>query len=339
MATPSGSESVVKIHDELPRQSEPCVVAIGTFDGLHRGHQKILDNALEIGRGRSLPVAVLTFEPDPETVLNEVPPTERRLLTREDKMTILSDLGFDVVYEVEFDRSFASKAPEQFVDEVLVERLNARAVCVGYNFRFGHGREGNTELLRRRLPERDVALDVTPPVRYQGEPVSSTRIRQSVRQGRVKEARSLLGRPYTVHETLQAGEGRGRSIGFPTFNFPVTKTLHPRRGVYLVWLGTEKRRPSVANFGFHPTVGSSPRALLEVHVLDDPPPYEPGDQTHVYFGGFVREEREFDSVESLKQRIQRDVREARDRFKRLDRPHPLRPGGVRARGEAESPPG
>ncbi len=328
----------MKIRSELPEESSPCVLAIGTFDGLHRGHRKILRNALETGRDRSLPVAVLTFEPDPETVLNGIPPTDRRLLTREDKMTILNDLGFDLVYEVAFDRAFASQTPEHFVDEVLVERLHARVVCVGYNFRFGHDREGNTKLLRRRLRGFDIDVDVVSPVTHRGDPVSSSRIRQSVRQGRMQRARTLLGRPYTVHETLKTGEGRGRSIGFPTFNFPVTKTIHPRRGVYLVWLGTEQRRASVANFGVHPTVGSSTQALLEVHVLGEPPPYEPGERTHIYFGGFVREERDFDSVEALKQQIDRDVNEARDRFEQLDRPRPLLPGSARASGGAGSSP-
>lgn len=313
----------MEVIDGIPDASSAQVVAVGTFDGLHQGHRAILDGALDHARREGLPAAVLTFEPDPVTVLKGTEPTQRRLLTPEDKRAILKGLGFDRVYEVSFDEDFAATSAEDFVNEILVDRLNAAAVFVGYDFRFGSNRTGDTDYLTTTLDEHGVETVVQEPVKAGGDPVSSTRIRGLLQDGNVRDARQLLGRPYVVNEEIQAGEGRGQSIGFPTLNFPLTKTLHPRTGVYAVWLGTENRFPAVANFGFHPTVGRSDEALLEVHVLDETPAFGPGDTTHVYFGSFIRDERNFDSVDELTEQIDRDVSQARMDFEELERPEKI----------------
>ncbi len=313
---------------ELPSSSEKQAEAIGVFDGIHRGHRVILQRALDEADRRGLPSAVLTFEPDPHQVLEGASPTQRRLLTREDKMNILSQLGFDRCYEVEFTREFAATPPDEFLDDVLLRRLNVRVVVVGEDFRFGHRREGDTSLLRSRLESHGVRVHVESSLELDGRAVGSTRIRQHLRNGEVRDARLLLGRPYAVHEAIQTGEGRGQKIGFPTFNFPLTRTIHPRQGVYMVWLGTRERAPAVANFGRHPTVGAAEEPLLEVHALDDPPPFEAGDTTHVYFEAFVRPETAFESIEELKEQIRRDVDEAREAFREVDPPAALPTGLV-----------
>lgn len=308
------------IVQEIPDTAPEQILAVGTFDGLHRGHRAILTGALRRARNEGLPASVLTFEPDPVTVLRGTPAVERRLLTSEDKRDILKGIGFDRLYEVPFDEDFAATPADEFVHSILVDRLSASAVFVGYNFQFGRDREGDTDYLTEALGDHGIDAVIQEPVTLGGDPVSSTRIRGLLKEGDVSEARRLLGRPYIVHEDIQAGDGRGQSIGFPTLNFPLTKTLHPRLGVYAVWLGTKQRFPAVANFGYHPTVGRSDEALLEVHVLDETPELDPGDATHVYFGSFIRDERDFDSVEELTDQIDRDVERARSDFERLERP-------------------
>lgn len=306
----------------LPDESEAQMLAIGTFDGLHTGHVSILNSVVRRSREKRRPAAVLTFEPDPAMLLQNQRPTDRRILTRDDKHTLLRRIGIDRLYEVPFNHEFASLSTREFVRNVLVERLGAREVFVGYDFQFGHNRQGDTQVLEEELASYSVTLNVHEPVRVDGEPVSCTRIRGLIRAGKVQDARRLLNRPYTVHETVQEGEGRGQSMGFPTLNFPVLQTLHPRVGVYLVWLGSEERVPSLANFGYHPTVGRSEEPLLEVHALDPPPNLSAGDSTHVYFERFLREEKSFDSVDSLTEQIQRDVDTAEKAFTELEPPEP-----------------
>lgn len=301
----------------------PHVIAVGTFDGLHRGHRAILERAIDDAQTRGLPSAVLTFEPDPVTVLQGMGPEERRLLTREDKIGILSRIGFDKIYEIEFDREFAAIPAQTFVNSILLDRLYARSVHVGFNFRFGHERKGDTALLRDVLDSQGAELTVQDPVEIDGLTVSSTEIRKRIRNGNVKEARKLLGRPYLVYETLERGEGRGQSIGFPTFNFPLRRTLHPRRGVYVVWLESDRLHPAVANFGRHPTVGESDEPLLEVHVLNEPPQLEIGDRSHVHIARFLRAEEDFESVEQLKDQIEIDKERAREIHDSLTEPDSL----------------
>ncbi|MFB6344592.1 MAG: hypothetical protein ABEK50_02290 [bacterium] len=181
--------------DYLPDSSPKQVLAVGTFDGIHRGHQAILQGALDRARDEDLPASVVTFEPDPVTVLKGTPPTERRLLTFEDKRAILNHLGFDRMYALPFDEDFASTSAQSFVESILVERLNAASVHVGYNFRFGRNREGDTEFLRKGLNNHGIDAVIQDPIVAGGDPVSSTRIRSLLKDGSPAEARRLLGRP------------------------------------------------------------------------------------------------------------------------------------------------
>jgi len=266
---------------------------------------------------------VLTFDPDPVFFFRSMPVTDRKILTRHDKNAILNDLGFDVVYEIQFDEEFASTTPREFVDAILLDRLRADSVHVGFNFRFGLKRKGDTEQLQKLLEEYGTTLTVQDPVEVDGETVSSSKIRELIRGGNVEEARGLLGRSYVAYEVLRTGDGRGSEIGFPTFNFPMQRTLHPCPGVYTVWLEADRLYPAVANFGRHPTVGDAEQPLLEVHVLDTPPELEPGAEAHVHFGSFLRDEEEFDSVKELKEQISTDVREARRHHENLVEPQPI----------------
>jgi riboflavin kinase/FMN adenylyltransferase len=309
-----------------PDEAAPSGVqslAVGTFDGLHRGHREILGNALGDAAGTKRRAGVVTFEPDPVLFFQSTSVTERRILTRYDKIAILEKLGFDVMYEIQFDEDFASRSPKEFVEAILLDRLQAGSVHVGFNFRFGSKRKGDTEQLQELLQDHGATLTVQDPVQVGGETVSSSRIRELIRDGHVEEARRLLGRPYIAYEVLREGDGRGREIGFPTFNFPMQRTLHPRPGVYAVWLEADGLYPAVANFGRHPTVGNAEEPLLEVHVLDAPPELEPGDEAHVHFGSFLRDEQEFDGLTELKNQISRDVQNARQYHNNLDEPQTI----------------
>lgn len=313
----------MEIFKNTSHNNDSLSLAIGTFDGIHPGHKSIIRAAIQSANEHSIPSAVLTFEPDPVTVLSDKSSEDRRLLTRMDKISILNDLGVDKVFELEFNQQFATTSASDFIHSLLIDNLNVQEVCVGYDFRFGKGREGNTEFLRKHLENNDVRVQILEPVSVNDKPLSSSRIREYIKSGQVKQARSLMGRPYVVCESLQKGEGRGKSIGFPTMNFPIQNTIHPRKGVYLVWFGREQRIPSIANFGYHPTVGSSDEALLEVHTLHSPPESNPGQTYHIYFEEFLREEKDFESIDHLKKQIQKDTDVARNRFQELSKPHEI----------------
>ncbi len=284
-------------------------LAVGTFDGLHPGHLAVLKRALEESVRQGLRPAVLTFRPEPELVLTDSKPTERRLLNLDDKQTLLRNLGFRAIYEVEFTREFASWSPERF-GNWLVEEGNARHVSVGYDFRYGHRRRGTTDQLSNQLQGSGSGVSVAEPVSVDDEPVSSSTIRQTLREGEPDRAAELMSRPYTVRGTIQTGDGRGGTIGFPTMNLPIEDTLHPRRGVYLVRAGPHLEEFGVANFGRRPTVDSDGDFVLEVHLLDPERVWEPGDRIRVSLTDFLRPEKEFSSVEELTEQIERDVRRA-----------------------------
>jgi riboflavin kinase/FMN adenylyltransferase len=320
----------VNIYQSPPDRTTPEVLVIGTFDGLHRGHRYLISRARESTEQAGCPLGVMTFNPDPEFVLSGADPTERRILRRGDKMAILSDMDVDHVYEIPFDEEFSRVTAEEFIEEYLVETLDLNKLCVGDNFRFGRDRNGSAEMLRNQLGRRNIDVDVVGPLEDEGQVVSSTRIREAIRDGRMEMARELLGRPYITHESVREGEGRGREIGFPTFNFAVDHTIHPAMGVYSVWLGNRELEPAVANFGRRPTVSGDDSPVLEVHCLDQPPSLSVGDRSHVYFVEHLREEVDFDGIDALQQQIEEDVRAARNSLESQPRPTTIgnEPAGV-----------
>lgn len=298
----------------LPDDSEPRLLILGTFDGLHRGHQKVISQGLKRAEEEGLPSTVVTFDPEPEAYFEDIPPGQRRLLTREDKLNIINDLGIDSCVELEFSAEFAELEPAEFVKSILIEKLNAAVICAGFNYNFGARGQGTTSQLRDLASTEGFELELCPPVEFAGRPVSSSRIRNLIKRGKMQPARDLLTRPYTVYETAQAGRARGRELGFPTLNFTLTGTIRPCPGVYLTWLGTKKRRPAVANYGSTPTFEGRSEPLLEVHVIDREPELGVGDRTHVYFEKFQRQEMEFDSATKLVEQIEEDVELARSYF-------------------------
>lgn len=287
------------------------VVTIGNFDGLHIGHQKILRAVLKEALRLDVKAVALTFEPHPMKVL--APERGVKLLTPpEEKGRLMRHFGMDAFLEIRFTKDFARLAPDEFIEDVLVGTLGARAVIVGHNYAFGRGKKGTTALLRRRGKRHGFGVKVVRSALINGDVVSSSRIRSLISWGRVCEAASYLGRPYSITGTVVRGAGRGSSVvGFPTANLTTGNEVIPKEGVYAVIVGLEgKLYEGVSNIGKNPTFGPSGLSY-EVHILDFA-----GDITkkglRVYFIDRIRDERPFPDAEALGRQIAKDIARARE---------------------------
>lgn len=297
---------------DLPRG---CVVTIGNFDGVHRGHEMLLRGAVARARELEAPAVALTFEPHPEKVLR--PGSGLKLLsTRAQKAQLLQRLGIETLVEVGFDRRFAATTAEAFARDFLFGRLAPREVRIGANFRFGAGRQGDVEFLERM--GRLLGFEVVgfEPVMDNGGPISSSRIRREVGEGHMEEAWRLLDRPYYVDGTVYSGERMGRTFGFPTINVELENELCPPHGVYV----TAAHLPSfnrvfraVTNIGVRPTVYENYRVTVESHLLDfTADVYR--ERVRVYFMRRLRDEMVFPSSMDLVAQIRKDADASRQYF-------------------------
>ncbi|MBS0517209.1 MAG: bifunctional riboflavin kinase/FAD synthetase [Proteobacteria bacterium] len=298
-------------HDwrRVPAALQNGVVALGNFDGVHRGHQALLQHALDQAKALGVPLVALTFEPHPRRFF--VPDTAPfRLTLLAAKVRLLEQAGVHAVLAQQFDEAFAGLSPDEFVDDVLLAGLGARHVVCGYDFTFGARRGGNVEKLRKRGRERGFAVTVLEPVMREGEIYSSTRIREALRAGWASEAAELLGRPWEIEGIVEHGDQRGRAIGFPTANVALGEHLRPRFGVYAVRaLVDGKWMPGVANLGKRPTVGKL-QENFEVHLFDFSSDLY-GQILRVALAEFIRPEMKFNGLDSLKAQIAADGEAAR----------------------------
>ena len=301
---------------ESPSWHQP-VLALGNFDGVHRGHAKILENVRRRADECGVLAAVLTFDPHPARVIrpDKAPPL---LMTGSQKLSSLADAGMDGIAVVRFTDDISRWEPDVFVRAVLVDWLRVGEVWVGANFLFGHERTGNFSLLRSLGGRYGFSAEKIDPVRYRDFVVSSTRIRRLITEGRVDEASSLLGHHYILEGTVVGGEGRGREIGFPTANLSTDNALFPPNGVYVtaVLIG-EVIHSAVTNVGVRPTFGPHAAGpLVESHLLDvDRDIY--GAEIRVAFIQRLRAERVFPDTDALREQIARDCDEARALFSRI----------------------
>ncbi|MBM5811948.1 MAG: bifunctional riboflavin kinase/FAD synthetase [Gammaproteobacteria bacterium] len=287
-----------------------CAVAIGSFDGLHRGHQAILARLAEGGRERGLPLAVLTFEPHPREFL-QPGAAPARLLRLRDKAELLAARGIDQLRVLRFNAALSRWDGAAFVARVLTGALAARHVVVGERFSFGFERSGDVELLRAEGARRGFTVDEVPAYCVDGEPVSSTRLRAALAEGDLALARRLLGRDFRISGRVVDGRRLGRQLGFPTANLRLHRRVPPVAGVFAVRAtgGGLESRAAVASVGTRPTVGGT-EWLLEVYVFDfDGPLY--GERLDVDFIARLREERRYPDLESMKAQIREDARQAR----------------------------
>jgi riboflavin kinase/FMN adenylyltransferase len=293
------------------------VLTVGNFDGLHVGHQEILRIVTERARGRGGESAVYTFEPHPRKVLR--PQTAPKLLTTlEQKLERIEAAGVDVAVVERFDAEFARRSAEGFVREVLHARMRPEEVYVGYDFRFGHDREGSMRTLTELGPHLGFAVTIVPEVTVGGRDVNSTRIRELLAEGRVEEAGELLGRAYSVRGRVVEGDRRGRTLGFPTVNLAPENEVLPAQGVYAGRLrvldaGGGDALAAVINVGRRPTFKEAAEVLAEAHVIDWSGDLY-GARVELAFLHHLREERRFPDVEALRRQIEADRDAARTRL-------------------------
>jgi riboflavin kinase / FMN adenylyltransferase len=302
--------------DARPGRWVQPVLALGNFDGVHRGHRKILDRVERVASERGATSVVMTFDPHPPRVVrpDKAPPL---LMTTAQRLDAISAAGLQGAAIVRFTREMSMWTPEEFVKTVLVDWLRVAEVWVGANFLFGHDRAGNFTLLRALGATHGFKAEKIDPVRYKEFVVSSTRVRRLVAEGRVDEAGALLGHQYYIDGTVVEGDRRGRTIGFPTANLRSDNELLPPHGVYATTATIRGVvRASVTNVGVRPTVDSSGRTHVETHLFnfhDD----VYGQSMRVGFVQRIRDERAFESLDALRAQIGADCDRARVLFNQL----------------------
>ena len=307
-------ERTLDLGDEswLPPDVEGTVLTVGTFDGVHRGHQDVLARLAARARQRGLRSLLVTFEPHPLEVVN--PDAAPPLLTPgREKIAALAESGVDYVVVVPFTRALASYEASQFVDLVLRDRLRMRELFIGHDHGFGRGRAGDVRVLQALGAERGFDVDVVEPISApDGHPVSSTGIRRAVAGGDLQRAALALGRPYTATGSVVHGEKRGRLLGFPTLNvaLPSPRKLLPPEGVYAVRVCTPTGAyGGMLNLGPRPTFGDASRSL-EAHLFDVEGDWY-GQTVQIEFAARLRDTRRFDGVEALTAQLVRDAQHAR----------------------------
>ena len=290
-----------------------CVATIGSFDGVHLGHRAILQQLIDKSAEYDLPSVVVIFEPQPQEFFSgEQAPA--RLMRLREKVEAFVDAGIDQVFCLQFNRFLRSLSASDFIDQVLVSGLNAQCLVVGDDFRFGHDRSGNYQLLTQVGKQHGFEVLDTHTLEYQGERISSTRIREALEQADFVLAEELLGQPFCIKGRVVYGQRLGSQLGIPTANVNLHRYSAPLSGVYVVevlWNGL--CLPGVANVGVRPTVGDLIKPVLEVHLLDfDEPLY--GQRIQVEFKAKVREEAKFASIEDMVEEIHNDIAMARRYF-------------------------
>ena len=300
-----------------PKRLNPCVLVLGMFDGVHRGHQALLMRGDELAQEMDFPLCVLSFEPHPLCVLapEKAPPM---LNTLPEKARIMQSFGVDSLCITTFDRARADQSPEDFMAE-MVETYAPVVVVCGFNFTFGKGGKGNGKMLREYGKKHGFRTVIVPEVMVEGATVSSTRIRRVLAQGDIPMVNRLLGTAYTLSGRVENGKQVGRTMGFPTANvhLPRHKAL-PAYGVYDCWMETSDGtyHPAVVNVGRHPTLPEG-HVTVEAHVLTEDALDLYGQHVRLSFMRFQRAEIRFDSKEALQQQIAHDVEEAKAYFSKM----------------------
>lgn len=297
-----------------PDFPQGAAVTIGNFDGVHLGHKHILQKLRNEADKRNLPVAVVVFEPQPKEFFARVSDREPpcRISPLRTKLSLLEKTGcVDAVWVLRFNRRFAAMTAQEFIDSLLRRSLNTRYLLIGDDFRFGAGREGCFELLRR---QSGIQTERTPSVIVEDIRTSSTAVREALSDGRLEYAKKLLGHDYILSGKVKHGRKLGRTIDAPTANIQLPPHKYPLRGVFTVEAdGAFGTKRGVASFGFNPTVSNNLAQKLEVHLFDfDADLY--GQRLNVRFLHKLRDEQKFDSIDALKMQILKDMEEAERLF-------------------------
>jgi riboflavin kinase / FMN adenylyltransferase len=302
---------------EAPSDFGPCAITIGNFDGVHGGHRKILRRVAALAREEGWKGAALTFDPHPAKLL--APANAPRLLTTlEQRTRLMLEQGIDQILILPFTLEVAALTPEEFVREILVDKLGARAVLVGANFRFGKRAAGDAATLEQLGERYSFETDILAPVVWRKRVISSSEIRRLIEAGDVSTACRMLGRPHSLLGAVVRGEGIGAKQTVPTLNLDTNAEIVPGNGVYVTRTregGGKRQWPSITNIGYRPTFNGQHRTIETylLSALDGAPPEE----ISVEFLRRVRDERKFESPEALKAQILRDVGRAQTYLRRL----------------------
>jgi riboflavin kinase / FMN adenylyltransferase len=304
---------VIHNASELQAGNRKVCLAIGFFDGVHLGHQQIIRQTIADARQHDANALVITFDRHPNTV---VAPDRVPLLiySPPQKLRAIQSLGADTVLLIHFDRSFSERPGETFIRELAQDLGRIYSICVGAEFVFGHRRTGNVELLKRLGKELNFVVHGVAAVSLDGQSVSSTRIRKTVRSGDFDSASQMLGRPYSIASRVIHGDHLGHTLGFPTANLDTKELLVPPNGVYAARATVRgQTHRAVLNIGYRPTLNQpTPQLRLEVHLLDFNDRLD-DEEMEVTFGDKLREEKKFGSLDELKAQIARDIAEAERR--------------------------
>lgn len=298
-------KTIFNIEQHCP--AAPAAVTVGTFDGVHLGHQELLQRVIQWARRESLLATVVTFDPHPKKVVGKNPESLRVLTSLEEKLEVFQTFELDQVVVVRFTAQFARLSYAAFVENYLVRRLQVKAMVVGYDHHFGRNREGGIQQLRSLGSQFGFQVEQLGPFTIDGEVVSSSRIRELLTRGEVGKVAKFLGRPYRIRGKVIKGQGLGQQLGFPTANIHVENPdkIIPVRGVYAVDVrvggGIYK---GMMNIGHRPTVKFAP-LTLEVHLFNFHNSIY-GETVDVFFKQFIRQESKFPSLEALKRQLEKD---------------------------------
>ncbi len=304
---------IIESLNEMKTITRPLHLAWGGFDGVHIGHQAVIRSVVAAAKADGGVAGVLTFDPHPIQVLAPQVAPKRILASLNHKRELLETLGVDVMVVIPFTREFAEEEAEEFLDQLLAASPNLRTIAIGEDWKFGKHRRGNVALLEKFGAAHHIHINTHGAVMLDGERVSSTRIRQAIRDGNMQAAAAMLGREYTVLGTVIKGRQLGRTLGFPTANLRVYNEQLPSDGVWAVEVTLENGEVycGAGNLGVRPTVeGAAGQRMLEVHLLDYSGDLYGRDMV-VRFIKFVRAERKFDSLDALQQQIGEDVASCR----------------------------
>ena len=299
--------------EDLQALGVPLHLALGVFDGVHLGHQAVIARAVDAASRDGGLAGVLTFDPHPIRVIAPAKAPSALLETLEHKAQVMNDLGVQLLIPLHFDRELAAMEAAEFIAKLLT--ANVRTIAVGEDWRFGHHRGGDVTMLQNESATHGFRLEAVPPVMHEGERISSTRIRQAIRDGNLVSAEQMLGRPFTVTGNVVEGKKLGRTIGFPTANLRTVDAQLPPSGVWVVRarLLDGSDVGGVANIGVCPTIGGTTRSL-EVHLLDFQGDLY-GKNIEIQFLNYLRPEAKFPSLEALRLQIQSDTNTARENLK------------------------
>ncbi len=290
--------------------NNPRALVVGNFDGVHLGHQHLLKSLIQKSKEKNLIPSVMMFNPHPLYVL-EKDYAPCLLSTIEERVYHIKSLGIEDITLIEFNKEFSQMSAKDFLKHIVYEKLNTKLLIVGYDWRYGAKREGEFELAKEMGEVLGFEVIPSTPYMVNGHIISSTLIRRLLKEGNLKDAKTYLGRDYNIRRRVIRGKSLGSKIGFPTANIEDTSNMCLKEGVYAVRV--EDKYLGVANYGKRPTVDNTLENILEVHILDFNKNLY-GNYLNISFLGFLREEKKFDSIGTLKSQIQEDIKKAKELF-------------------------